>query len=71
MSKFQPGKTYYTHSICDADCIIKIKVAKRTEKSIKTTDGKTLRIKIWNGVEQVKPWGSFSMAPIIDATRTI
>ena len=69
MTKFQVGKTYWTRSICDADCIISVKVAKRTEKRITTSEGKVLGIRIWQGVEQVKPWGSYSMAPIVGADR--
>ena len=65
--KFQTGKTYSTRSICDHNCIFSITVVSRTAKTIKTTDGKTLRIKKWEGVEQVKPIGSYSMAPIIRA----
>lgn len=68
MQTFQPGKTYATRSICDHNCIISLTVAKRTAKTITTTDGKTLRINLWQDVEQVKPWGSYSMAPIVDAT---
>jgi hypothetical protein len=45
-----------------------ITVISRTEKSIKAlVDGveKTLRIKLWADNETVKPWGSYSMCPII------
>jgi hypothetical protein len=66
---FQAGKTYATRSICDHNCIIGVTVAKRTAKTITTTAGKTLRVSVWQGVEQVKPWGTYSMAPIIDATE--
>lgn len=69
--KFEQSKTYYTRSICDADCIIKITVKSRTKKTITTEEGKKLRIKEWSGVEQVKPWGTFSMAPIISADQVI
>lgn len=68
MTTFQTGKTYATRSICDHDCIIRVAVASRTAKTIKTADGKTLRVSVYQGVEQVKPWGSYSMAPIVDAT---
>lgn len=67
--KFETGKTYATRSIVDADTIIKVSVAKRTAKTITTTAGKVLRISEWAGVEQVKPWGSYSMAPIVSADR--
>jgi hypothetical protein len=67
MIKFEEHKTYATRSICDADHIIRITVARRTAKMIVTTEGQKLRISEYNGVEQVKPWGSYSMAPIVGA----
>lgn len=69
MAKFETGKTYFTRSVCDHDCVIRVTVASRTAKTIKTSEGKTLRIAEWQGVEQVKPWGSYSMAPIVSADR--
>lgn len=69
MSKFEAGRTYYTRSICDADQVVRVTVAKRTAKTITTAEGKTLRIREWQGVESVKPWGSYSMAPIVSADR--
>ena len=71
MQKFQIGKTYFTRSIVDADTIIRVKVAKRTDKTIVTDLGDRLRINVWNDVEQVKPWGSYSMAPIVGADRIL
>lgn len=68
-STFQVGRTYSTRSICDYDCIISLTVAKRTEKTITSTDGKTFRVKVnAYGEETVKPWGSYSMAPILGAS---
>jgi hypothetical protein len=72
MTKFETGKTYATRSICNHDCIIEIRVIKRTAKTIIADCGsfrgeKRLRISEYEGVEQVKPWGSYSMAPIIGA----
>ena len=67
--KFEAGRTYWTRSIVDHDFIVRVTVAKRTAKTITTTEGKTLRISEWNGVEQVKPWGSYSMCPIVGADR--
>jgi hypothetical protein len=66
---FEAGKSYYTRSLCDWDCIIRITVAKRTAKTLTTTEGKRLGIRLYEGVEQVKPWGSYSMNPIISANR--
>jgi hypothetical protein len=69
MTKFETGKTYYTRSVADYDTIVRVTVAKRTDKTIVTTGEERLRINVWNGVEQVKPWGSYSMAPIVGADR--
>jgi len=64
---FEVGKTYSTRSICDHNCIISVTVAKRTAKTITTPEGKTFRISTYEGNEQVKPWGSYSMCPIVGA----
>lgn len=72
MAQFQVGKSYFTRSVCDHDCIITVTVAKRTAKTITTDKGKILRIATpaWaNGVEQVKPWGNYSMSPVVSADR--
>lgn len=69
---FQVGKTYQTRSACDHDCIVSLTVVSRTAKTIKANAGhrgiKTLRVSEYEGREQVKPWGSYSMAPIVDAS---
>ena len=67
MSKFEAGKTYTTRSACDHDCVVRVVVAKRTAKTLTTDKGKVLRISEYGGAEQVKPWGSYSMAPIVQA----
>lgn len=67
--KFETGRTYWTRSICDADCRVIVKVASRTAKTITTEDGKRLKVFERDGVESVKPWGSYSMAPIVSADR--
>lgn len=68
-TKFEAGKTYQTRSIVDADYMVRVTVVSRTAKTIKTDKGKVLRIAEYNGVEQVKPWGSYSMCPIVGADR--
>lgn len=67
MSKFEAGKTYKTRSVCNHDCIIEVAVASRTAKTIKTVEGKVLRIGEYEGVEFVRPWGRYSMCPIVNA----
>lgn len=65
---FATGKTYKTRSACDHNCIFEITVAARTAKTIRTTDGKTLRVSLTHdGVEMARPLGNYSMAPIIRA----
>jgi hypothetical protein len=68
LATFTLGKTYTTRSICDHDCIIRVTVAKRTAKTITTDAGKVLRVGEYDGAEFVKPWGSYSMAPIVRAS---
>ncbi|MDI1301982.1 MAG: hypothetical protein PSX71_08765 [bacterium] len=70
VAQFKAGKTYQTRSACDHNCIITVTVDKRTAKTITTRvmgEIKTLRIGIHDGAEFVKPWGSFSMSPIVKA----
>ena len=71
MPTFRIGATYWTRSIGDSDCKVIITIAKRTAKRITTETGKVLGISVWNGVEQVKPWGTYSMAPIVSADREL
>lgn len=73
MSTFEVGKTYSTRSIGDHNCIVRVAVVSRTAKTIKAQVGvemKTMRVSEYRGNEQVKPWGSYSMAPIVDASET-
>lgn len=67
MKAFRVGQTYSTRSIGNYNCIISITIASRTAKTIITTKGETFRLRIWEGVETVRPWGSFSMCPIVGA----
>ncbi len=78
MKKFKLHSTYQTRSIGDADCTITMKVWKRTAKTLWTVDPfnaqifKSFRIFIdYNGNEAFKPWGSYSMAPVLTAEKEI
>lgn len=69
---FKPGKTYYTRSICDHNCIFEVTVSKRTAKTITTSEDK--RLKVYtneDGIEYVKPHGSYSMCAIIRADADV
>jgi hypothetical protein len=67
MTKFETNRTYTTRSICDSECMIDVRIVKRTAKTVTDDSGKTYRVKEFGGVETFKPWGSYSMAPIIRA----
>lgn len=67
--RFEVGKTYHTRSICDSEMVISATIAKRTAKTVTTTDGKTFRLREYQGIEKFNPWGSYSMAPIISADK--
>jgi hypothetical protein len=71
MNSFQTGQTYATRSICDHNCIVRVTIARRTAKTIVTTEGKTLRISPSYQGESVKPWGSASMCPMITAADLV
>jgi len=71
MTAFEANRTYFQRSICDHDTIFKITVVRRTAKTIWTECGKTLRISVYNGVEQVKPFGTYSMCTIIGADKVL
>lgn len=69
---FKVDHYYSTRSICDYDCIITIKVLKRTAKFITVeTGGKIKRLGVKNcpyyNCETCEPWGRFSMSPVINA----
>lgn len=75
MKKFEVGKTYYTRSACDYDCIFSFTVTKRTAKTVTFTDkiGKQYRRKIYDSSfgekeEIIFPYGSYSMSPCVGAT---
>ncbi len=72
MTKFQIGKTYFTRSICDSEMIISATISKRTAKTVTTDDGKTFRlVNTYSKNEGFRPWGNYSMAPVITSDREI
>lgn len=72
MANFETGKTYFCRSICDYDHVIEATIISRTAKTVKaeTKRGtKTFRVFELLGNEALRPWGNYSMAPIITADR--
>ena len=70
MKTFQVGRTYSTRSICDHDTIFSFEVVSRTAKTVTLRQhGKIFRrgVYVYDGAEQCKPYGSYSMCAIISA----
>jgi len=70
IKQFEVGKTYATRSICDSDTWFAFRVLGRTAKQVTImVRGKTVRrgISVYQGVEQFKPFGNYSMCAIIGA----
>ena len=71
-AQFEVGKTYATRSLCDYDTIFRFQILARTQKTVTVNvNGKTARrgIYVYDDVERLKPFGSYSMAAIISADR--
>jgi hypothetical protein len=72
--QFQVGQTYFDRSICDYNCIFSFTILARTAKSVTVNvHGNTVRrgLNVYNGVEQFKPFGSYSMCTIIGADKEL
>ena len=70
MKKFQVSQTYSTRSIGDYNCIFSFEILKRTAKSVWVeVDGEVVRraIIVWRDAETFKPFGTYSMCPIVTA----
>lgn len=70
MSIFEVGKSYYTTSACDHNCVFVVEIVKRTAKTVTfRRDGQERRAKIYtdhNG-EYIVP-ERYSMAPVFRAS---
>lgn len=70
MSTFEVGKSYYTTSACDHNCVFVVEIVKRTAKTVTfRRDGQERRAKIYtdhNG-EYIVP-ERYSMAPVFRAS---
>jgi hypothetical protein len=68
--KFEAGKTYYTRSACDYDCIFSNTIVSRTDKTVTLDNGKRCGVKVTgDGVEMIYPKGRYSMAPVYMADK--
>jgi hypothetical protein len=53
-SSFQVGKSYFSRCACDYNRIFEMVVVSRTAKTLKTSDGKKLRIRTPGAIEIVE-----------------
>ena len=71
--EFIPGKQYATRLITNYDSIITFTIIKRTAKTVTIIgdlipEPKTFKVSTkYSEFEQIKPWGSYSFAPVIGA----
>ena len=73
MNKFEIGKEYFTHSVCDSECRFTIKVTGRIEKTVSYIyDGNARRskIRVDDSGEYIQP-DRYSMAPVFRAKREV
>ena len=73
-TQFETGKTYFTRSSCDWDCIYDFTITRRTAKSVWIMkDGEEVRrsVYLYDGVERFRPFGTYSMCAIISADREL
>lgn len=71
---FVVGKTYFTTSVCDHNCVYTYKVVRRTSKTVTLLDeyGNVTRRKInshKDGLETVYPEGVYSMCPVLSSDK--
>lgn len=73
MKKFIVGREYTARSACDYNCIFRFVVTRRTEKSVWISEhGETPQrrvIDVYGDEETIRPYGNYSMAPILGAGR--
>jgi hypothetical protein len=68
--KFNVGQTYSGRFMSDYDSIANFTIVKRTAKTVtfaRPNGTLTRRVSEYCGVEQFKPFGSYSMCMVIDA----
>ena len=74
MKPFIVGKTYQSRSIGDSNCVFTAQIVKRTPKTVTAIvdrEQKNFRVDVYEGVEFFRPFGNYSMAPIIRADKEV
>ena len=74
MTRFQVGETYYDRSACDHECIFSFTIISRTAKTISFDyrgETKKRGLYVYDGVEQFRPFGMYSMCAIVSADKRV
>lgn len=77
MTKFEVGKSYQARSAGDHDCIWTFTVTARTAKFVTLTEesGEVRRVGSlvsgFDGGEWCKPFGTYSLCPVLRAERSV
>jgi len=74
VKQFRIGHTYYDRSACDHECIFEFTILARTAKTVTIEQrGKISKrgLSVYDGIEQFKPFGTYSMCTIISADREV
>lgn len=76
MTKFEVGKSYQARWVTCWDMISTFEVVKRTAKFVTLVsqdDGSTKRVGVreWSGVETCHPLGTYSMALVLSADKSV
>jgi hypothetical protein len=69
---FVAGRTYWTRSIGDSECIHKAKVISRTPKSLRVEirgEVVTRRVNVCEGSEEFSPFGKYSFSPVLSSKK--
>jgi hypothetical protein len=74
-TSFSKNQSYLSRFISDSDSTIVWTVDKRTAKTVTISApgyaARNCRVKVWDGVEQVKPLGSYSFALVLSADKIV
>lgn len=73
---FSAGRTYWTRSVCDHDCVWQFTIVRRTARNVwfrAGTDSEVQRrgITTESGREFFFPFGRYSMAAIVSSDRVV
>ena len=75
-TQFITGKNYVMQFITNSDLKVVFQIVRRTEKSVWIRDNRDNnisrnKIKVYNEEEYIMPYGTYSMAPVLNSKREV